>query len=135
MASPSPFTATLYVALGGGLGSVLRYQFGRLVTQVIGVKNAADFPWATLGVNVIGSLVMGLLVGLLARHGSQGETWRLLIGVGLLGGFTTFSSFSMEMVLLAERGMIGSAIAYAAVSLVVGIGAMVLGLAVTRAFA
>ena len=135
MAPPSPLIASLYVALGGGVGSVLRYQFGRLAAHMIGMKAATAFPWATLGVNVIGSLVMGLLVGVLARSGSSGETWRLLVGVGLLGGFTTFSSFSMEMVLLAQRGAIGLAAAYAAVSLVAGIGAMMLGLALMRALA
>ena len=132
MASPSPLAASLYVALGGGAGSVLRYQFGRLTTHWFGVKAVTAFPWATLGVNIIGSLIMGLLVGLLARNGSHGETWRLLIGVGLLGGFTTFSSFSMEMVLLAQRGAIGLAVGYAAVSLIAGIGAMVLGLGIVR---
>lgn len=135
MITPSPFAASLYVALGGGAGSVLRYQFGKLTTQWIGAKAATAFPWATLGVNVIGSLAMGLLVGWLARLGTGGETWRLLIGVGLLGGFTTFSAFSMEMVLLAQRGTIGLAAVYAGASLVVGIGAMVLGLVVMRVLA
>ena len=71
MAVPSPIAATLYVALGGGAGAVMRYQVGRWMTHWHG-PNAA-FPWATLTVNVAGSLAMGLLAGWLARHGSGGE--------------------------------------------------------------
>ncbi|OCC25656.1 camphor resistance protein CrcB [Croceicoccus estronivorus] len=122
--------ASLYVALGGGTGAVLRYQLGRLVTHWFGPNIA--FPWATFTANVVGSLCMGLLVGFLARHGHGGEHWRLLLGVGMLGGFTTFSSFSMEMVLLAERGAIGMAVAYAGFSLAAGVAAMFLGLMTMR---
>ena len=132
MAPPSTFLALLYVALGGGTGAVLRYLTGRGMTHLLGVKAATAFPWATLTVNVVGSMIMGLLVGFLARHGQGGETWRLLIGVGLLGGFTTFSSFSMEVVLLAERGAFGLAALYAGLSVIAGVGAMVLGLMMMR---
>lgn len=134
MTAPSPLVASLYVALGGGAGAVLRYQVGRWVTHVVG-PNAA-FPWATLAVNVAGSLAMGLLAGWLARHGSAngfgGEPWRLLLGVGLLGGFTTFSAFSLEMMLLIERGQPGLAVTYAAVSVLAGLAALWLGLAAMR---
>lgn len=133
MTPPSPVLASLYVALGGGGGAVLRYQVGQAMTQWLGVKPATAFPWATLTVNVSGSLAMGLLVGILARHGETGETWRLLLGVGVLGGFTTFSAFSMEMVQLAERGAFGLAALYAGVSVAAGVAAMVLGLFVIRA--
>ena len=131
MTPPSPLLASLYVALGGGFGSVMRYQIGRLVTHWFGPN--LFFPWATFTVNVIGSLLMGLLVGTLARHGHGGEHWRLLLGVGVLGGFTTFSSFSMETMLLIERGAIGVAIAYAGFSLIAGLAAMFLGLVTMRA--
>jgi CrcB protein len=131
MTAPSPLLASLYVALGGSVGSVLRFQTGRLVTHLFGPNLA--FPWATFAVNVIGSLAMGFLVGTLARHGHGGETWRLLIGVGVLGGFTTFSSFSMETVLLIERGAMGMAVAYVGFSLLAGVGAMFLGLLTMRA--
>ena len=131
MTTPGPLLASLYVALGGGTGAVLRFQLGRLVTHWFGANLA--FPWATFAANVIGSLAMGVLVGFLARHGHGGETWRLLLGVGMLGGFTTFSSFSMEMVLLAERGAMAMATAYAGFSLLAGIAAMFLGLLAMRA--
>jgi CrcB protein len=133
MTQPSPTLATLYVALGGGVGAVLRYQTGRAMTHWLGAAAATAFPWATLTVNVVGSLAMGLLVGWLARHGDAGgQTLRLLLGVGVLGGFTTFSSFSMEAVLLIERGSIGLAALYAGISVAAGIAAMVLGLLTMR---
>jgi fluoride exporter len=133
MTSPTPLAASLTVALGGAAGSVLRYQTGRALGHWLGAAAATAFPWATLTVNLVGSLAMGLMVGWLARHGSAGaEVWRLLLGVGVLGGFTTFSAFSMEMVLLAERGSIGLAALYAGVSVAGGVAAMVLGLAAMR---
>lgn len=124
--------SSLYVALGGGLGAWLRYVTGRLWLAAIGPAAASAFPWATLTVNVLGSLMMGLLAGWLARHGDGGETWRLLLGVGLLGGYTTFSAFSLELVELAERGTIGTAALYAAVSLAAGVAGLVAGLALMR---
>lgn len=133
MTPPSPTTASLYVALGGGAGSLLRYQSGRLMTYWLGPQTMTAFPWATLTVNVLGSMAMGLLIGFLARHGSgAGELWRLLIGIGLLGGFTTFSSFSMEMMLLIERGQPALALTYAAVSLFAGLTALYIGMIAMR---
>lgn len=132
MMSPPPLAALLYVALGGGAGSVLRFLVGRGMVHWLGPNRATAFPWATLSVNVAGSLAMGVLVGFLARHGQGSETWRLLVGVGLLGGFTTFSSFSMEVVLLMERGALGLAVLYAGLSLLAGVGAMIGGLMLMR---
>jgi CrcB protein len=132
MSMPSPLTASSYVALGGAVGSLLRYQSGRMLTYILGPATVTAFPWATLMVNVLGSLAMGILAGLLARHGQHGETFRLLIGVGLLGGFTTFSSFSLEMMLLIERGQPTLAISYAAISLFAGLSALYLGLIAMR---
>ena len=97
MSLPSPLAASGYVALGGGVGAVLRYQLGRMMTLWLGPAAVTAFPWATLAANVIGSMAMGLLAGWLARHGQGGEEMRLLLGVGLLGGFTTFSAFSLEL--------------------------------------
>ncbi|QZP08013.1 fluoride efflux transporter CrcB [Caenibius sp. WL] len=132
MTPPSPLLASLYVALGGGAGSLLRYQSGRLMTHWLGPQTVTAFPWATLSVNLVGSMAMGLLAGFLARHGTGGEVWRLLIGVGLLGGFTTFSAFSLEMMLLIERGQPALALTYAAVSLFAGLTALYIGMIVMR---
>ena len=121
---------TLLVAAGGAVGAVGRYQLGRAVTHVLGPNTG--FPWGTLSANVIGSLAMGLLVGWLTRYGAGGENVRLLLGVGLLGGFTTFSAFSLELVLLMERGSPGLALLYAGASVLAGFGALYLGLVVMR---
>jgi CrcB protein len=129
---PSPFIASLHVALGGAIGSVLRYQLGRGMTHWLGAQAVTAFPWATLAVNLLGSFAMGLLAGFLARHGQGGEQWRLLVGVGLLGGFTTFSAFSLELMVLVERGQAAQAFIYAAVSVLAGLSALYLGLIAMR---
>jgi len=132
MDAPTPLAASSLVALGGAIGSLLRYQAGRLLTHVLGPTAVTAFPWATLTVNVLGSLAMGLLAGLLARHGQGGEHWRLFVGVGLLGGFTTFSSFSLELAMLINRGQGAQAFLYGAVSLLAGLSALYLGLIAMR---
>lgn len=137
MTALTPLAATANVALGGAVGAVLRYQLGRAMTLWLGPQTVTAFPWATLAVNVIGSLAMGLLAGGLARYGTAGsqvspEQWRLLIGVGLLGGFTTFSSFSLEIMMLIERGQPLLALTYAAISLLAGLTGLYLGLIIMR---
>ncbi len=134
MSTYPTFFAGLHVFLGGGAGALLRYQLGRSMTHVMGVQAVTTFPWATLAVNAIGSVLMGFLAGWLARHGSgEGEQLRLLLGVGLLGGFTTFSAFSLEMVLLVERGQYTLAALYAVLSFALGISGLFFGLTVMRA--
>lgn len=128
MNPPSFLTSSVLVALGGAIGSWLRYALSRM----IGPARAADFPWATLTANVLGSFAMGLLVGWLARHSDDGEQWRLLLGVGVLGGFTTFSAFAMEFAQLAQKGALATATLYVATSLVAGIAGLFLGLALMR---
>lgn len=132
MSTSTPFLVpSLLVALGGGVGAVGRYQLGRAVTHMAGPNSG--FPWGTLSANLLGSLAMGFLVGWLAHRGAGGsEHLRLLIGVGLLGGFTTFSAFSLEMVLLVERGAPGLAVLYAGVSVLAGLAALYLGLITMR---
>lgn len=125
----SPLVASLNVAAGGAAGSVLRYQLGRAVTHLAGPANA--FPWGTLAVNIIGSLMMGALVGWLARGtmaAPAAESMRLLVGVGLLGGFTTFSAFSSELVTMMHRGQALMALGYGATSLIAGMAAILIGL-------
>jgi len=132
MNTSSPLAASALVFAGGGMGAVLRHQVGRALTGWLGPAAMTAFPWATLAVNVSGSLAMGLLAGWLARFGAGGEHWRLFLGVGLLGGFTTFSAFSLELMLLIERGQAGTAFAYAAVSVLAGLTGLYLGLIAMR---
>ena len=129
MAAPSFLSHSLLVALGGAVGAWLRFVAGRTTLALIG---PSAFPWATLLVNTAGSFAMGLLAGWLARHGSGGEGWRLLLGVGLLGGFTTFSAFSLELVGLAQRGQAMLAVGYALVSVAAGVLGLLAGLALMR---
>ena len=133
MSSFSPFVAALHVFIGGGVGAVLRWQLGRGMTAWLGAPIVTAFPFATLAANAAGSLAMGLLAGWLARGGAgDGEQLRLLLGVGLLGGFTTFSAFSLEMVMLIERGQYLFALLYAILSIALGITGLMVGLGMMR---
>ena len=120
----------LYVMVGGAVGSGARYLTGRAMTALLG----PDYPFGTLAVNLIGGLVMGVLVGVLARN-TASEAWRLLLAVGVLGGFTTFSSFSLDVVTLIERGAIGVALGYSFLSVIGSIVAVFAGLTAVRAIA
>ena len=133
MSSFSPILATVHVALGGAAGAALRYHMGRAMTQWLGAPIVSVFPFATLAVNALGSLLMGLLAGWLVRQGAEtSEQMRLLLGVGLLGGFTTFSAFSLEMVMMIQRGQYLFASLYAILSFALGITGLMVGLAVMR---
>lgn len=130
----SPVAAMINVAVGGAFGAALRYQMGRSMTGWLGPMAMGVFPWATLAVNALGSLLMGFLAGWLTfRTTGNSEQLRLLLGVGLLGGFTTFSAFSLEMVLLIERGQFQFAALYAFLSVALGITGLFAGLMVMRA--
>ena len=123
----APMAASLYVALGGAVGAVLRYQVGRAADYL--PESSAGFPWVTLAINVFGSLCMGVLMGWLAKNSDgDNEAIRLLIGVGLLGGFTTFSTFSAEMVTLFHRGQLLLGFTYGSVSMIAGMAALLIGL-------
>ena len=121
------------VFLGGGLGAVCRY----LVTTQIGARFGTMFPWGTLSVNLLGSLLMGWILGLILllteRTGSGlGEAARLLLTVGFLGGFTTFSSFSVETLTLLRGGSLFYALANIGMNVILGLLAAWLGLSLSR---
>lgn len=116
----------LLVAAGGALGAVARYGVGRILP-------VGGWPYATLTVNVVGGLLMGLLAGWLAfRGGASQESIRLFAAVGVLGGFTTFSAFSLETALMIERRQLGLAAAYVGLSVVLSVVALFIGLMIAR---
>jgi CrcB protein len=115
------------VAVGGAFGSVLRYSVGRLM----GPQADVTIPWHTLAVNVTGAFAIGLLLVIAAKGGWPGW-WRPLIAVGVLGGYTTFSTFSLEVVELALHGRIAASAAYAGGSLAAGVAGCAAGIAVGR---
>lgn len=117
------------VAVGGAIGSVVRYLIGLHSTRLFGT----GFPWGTLTVNVIGSLAIGIFAELIARRFSAPLEWRLFIITGFLGGFTTFSAFSLDTATLIDSGNLWLAVTYVAVSMLVSLFAVFAGLAMMRA--
>lgn len=115
------------VAAGGAFGSVARY----ISVSLIGRWAGTGFPWGTLFVNVAGSFVMGVLVELAARKLTIQEPLRVFLFVGVLGGFTTFSTFSLDLISLIQRNL-GLAFLYGAASVVLGLAGLFAGLAVVR---
>lgn len=118
----------LIVFLGGGTGAALRHAVNVLAARLFGT----GFPNGTLLVNVTGSAVMGLLAGYLAFRSDLSQHWRLFLMTGILGGYTTFSAFSLDAGLLYERGEIALAAAYVLGSVVLSIGGLFAGLALVR---
>ena len=118
----------LAIAAGGALGSVMRYGLSMWVHSFAG----RGFPYGTLAVNVLGSLAMGFLFVLLVERMGESALWRAGLLIGVLGGFTTFSSFSMETFNLIEQGAIAKAVANMAASLVLCVGATWLGVLFAR---
>lgn len=112
------------MALGGAVGASARYGVGLAAARLFG----AGFPWGTLTVNVVGGLAMGLLVGAFGHDRAK----LLLLGTGVLGGFTTFSAFSLEAALMIERGAVATAGLYAAGSVFASVAALAAGLALGR---
>ncbi len=121
----------ILVAAGGAGGAVMRYVLGAQALRAFG----AGWPYGTLIANVLGGLLMGALVAVLAaRGGPDQEKWRLLLGVGVLGGFTTFSAYSLEIVMMIERRAYLQAAAYSLGSVVLSVTALFIGLIVVRRF-
>lgn len=120
---------TLLVALGGAIGAALRHLTNIGAIRLMG----HGYPWGTLAVNVIGSFLMGLIVELVARRFGASQELRLFLATGILGGYTTFSAFSLDAISLYERGAPGLAAGYVALSVILAIGAVFAGLMVGRA--
>lgn len=113
------------VFLGAGIGGVLRFLFGKAATQIMG----AGFPYGTLGVNVIGGFCMGIAAAILAKNADNSGLIQYFVMVGILGGFTTFSAFSLDVVKLAQSGQMAIAALYIGASVVLSIGAVLLAMA------
>ena len=118
----------LLVFIGGGLGSTLRHVVNIVSPRVLGT----GFPYHTFIINITGSIVMGLIAGYLAFKGEASQPWRLFLMTGILGGYTTFSAFSLDTALLYERGELGLAAAYILGSVVLSIAGLFAGLALVR---
>ena len=121
----------LIVFLGGGIGAALRHGVNLASARLLGTA----FPYATLFENVTGSLVMGVLAGYFAFKSGTAQEWRLFLTTGILGGYTTFSAFSLDTALLYERGELGLAALYVVASVALSIAGLFAGLALVRQFA
>jgi fluoride exporter len=118
----------LIVFAGGGVGAALRHGFNLAFARLIGTA----FPYATLFENVSGSIVMGLLIAFFAFKSGIPQHWQLFLTTGILGGYTTFSTFSLDAALLYERGEIGPAALYILLSVLLSIGGLFGGLMLVR---
>ncbi|MFZ5737037.1 MAG: fluoride efflux transporter CrcB [Pseudomonadota bacterium] len=121
--------AYLVVFVGGGLGAMLRHFINTFSGRLLGTA----FPYHTFLINVTGSIVMGLIAGYFAFKGGSSQHFRLFLMTGILGGYTTFSAFSLDAALLYERGAIGLAALYVIGSVVLAIAGLFAGLALVRA--
>ncbi len=120
----------LIVFLGGGIGAALRHGVNVATVRLLGMA----FPYATLFENVGGSLVMGLLAGYFAFKSGASDNWRLFLTTGILGGYTTFSTFSLDAVSLYERRAVGLAALYVAASVVLSLAGLIAGMMLMRQF-
>ena len=121
----------LLVAAGGALGSGLRHLTNVAALRLLG----PGFPWGTLTVNVVGGLLMGVFVELLARRFGGSAELRLFVATGFLGGYTTFSAFSLDFAVLTERGALMQAFSYVAASVMLSIAALFLGMWLAKSLA
>lgn len=120
----------LTVAAGGAIGSVLRFLAGKASLALLG----ASFPYGTLFVNVTGSFMMGALTALFAHIGNPSQELRAFLTIGVLGGFTTFSSFSLDAASLYERGQLSAAFIYIFLSLALSLTGIFAGMFLVRSF-
>ena len=120
----------LVVFLGGGIGAAMRHGMNLTVARMLGTA----FPYGTLLINVTGSLIMGLVAAYFAYKGDAAQHWRLFLTTGILGGYTTFSAFSLDAALLYERGEVGLAALYVVASVALSIFGLFAGFALVRQF-
>lgn len=118
----------LVVFVGAGIGGALRHGVNLLAARLVGT----DFPYGTLAINVVGSFAMAVVVAFLAFKSELPQEVRLFLTTGIIGGFTTFSAFSLETVTLFERGELGAAALYVVLSVVLSVGALFGGLMLGR---
>lgn len=123
--------AAAIVFLGAGIGGVLRHGVNVGSARLLGPA----YPWGTLIVNVTGSAAMGVLIGCLVARGGAGGQLRLFLATGVLGGYTTFSAFALDAVLLVERGEVAAAAGYIGSSVALSLIGLAAGLALLRALA
>jgi CrcB protein len=117
------------VAIGGAIGSVARYLVGIGSGKLFGT----DFPWGTLIINVTGSFLIGAFVGLFAARWDLSQAMRVFLTVGICGGYTTFSTFSLDACYLIERGQMLASFAYMVASVILSVGALIAALRLVRA--
>lgn len=120
----------LIVFLGGGVGAALRHGINLVSARALGTA----FPYGTLTINITGSLIMGLVAAYFAFKGDASQHWRLFLTTGILGGYTTFSAFSLDAALLYERGEVGMAAVYVIASVAISIAGLFAGFAIVRSF-
>jgi fluoride exporter len=120
----------LIVFLGGGLGAAFRHGINLASVRAFGTA----FPYGTLLINVTGSLIMGLVAAYFAFKGDASQNWRLFLTTGILGGYTTFSAFSLDAALLYERGEVSAAAIYVVASVALSIAGLFAGFALVRNF-
>lgn len=118
------------VFLGAGIGGAIRHGVNLLVPRIV----VTSFPLHTLVINILGSLAMGLIAEYFALRSGLSQTWRLFLTTGILGGFTTFSAFSLDAALLYERGQLAAAGAYVVLSVALSIAGLFLGLTLMRSY-
>lgn len=116
--------SVLIIFLGAGIGGVFRHLLNAWISRIVGT----EFPWGILGINILGSLAMGAVIAWLASRDFSQPQLALFLTTGILGGFTTFSAFSLDVALLYERGEILQGAAYAAASVVFSVLALIIGM-------
>lgn len=123
-----PLFVYFIVFLGAGLGGTLRHAVNVIVPRLLG----SDYPYSTILVNAGGSFMMGLMAGWFAYKGDSAQGWRLFLATGVLGGFTTFSTFSLDAALLWERGETWNVAIYVMSSVTLALGGIIVGIGVMR---